>query len=854
MLPVMGKLAAAGRTQEQIQQIMSAAVDISAGGMVSMEAAADALSKTLDGQSTSLGKIVPQVRELTKEQLRNGDAIRKAANAYAGLSEETAKATGASKQLANSWGDFKEHLGDGLSEMINPIKNAFNGMLTSINNATASAKRAAKVAQTLRDIDNGVYDSKGKSVEELQAVKQVAVAAKATKYQSAKSFIDNLAESVKLFRDDPTANQDILGLSDGNGNYGLDAIQKALEQISIFGTSSLLDSMKATGSKMSVQLKQLYEYLNDYANSAKVAYKAEEELSDRAKQVSDDRLAARNRAWLEEVGEAFTEATKKIGSAKTLNELKKKNGELTEAGFRDAMYKAVWSAYETMVTSSSDPEKMEKDISAKEILAKLEDYRQGRSEKSSFTYTAGTTKDETPKTMQDWVAEITAEVTKARDKLDADARLSGKDPSSQDKTDAEADAAFSAIVKVLSDPKFYEDMKKSGNVTAGQEKEALLNDATIQTYLAKISDSAQWKEFTGAQDELSAAIKEFWTDAGSMSAEDLVWARSKILQAYKAVGDVHRLTEKEQEDFNKRMRELQEELDGADSPEKEADVRRQILELQTQYHQLSIDEERQYAETMNQLRDDLAAAESQRIKDLTAERVEMGDQLMQGLGDSARQAGDMVKEYFENNRQADVAEQQKLYEDGAISYEEYCDRVNKIDKEAAQSQYKIAMAQWIIQLAQATSNIALGVTKAIAEGYPMGLINGALVSAAGAVSIASIVANKPRPPSFETGGIVPGTSYTGDRVGVRVNSGEGVFTRDQMKAMGIMARTGTQQAPKQSVIVNNNAGRYAEASAEVDQNTVRVTVAEIMHSELRSGNMTGDIQEAQAKARGARYL
>jgi hypothetical protein len=164
------------------------------------------------------------------------------------------------------------------------------------------------------------------------------------------------------------------------------------------------------------------------------------------------------------------------------------------------------------------------------------------------------------------------------------------------------------------------------------------------------------------------------------------------------------------------------------------------------------------------------------------------------------------------------------------------------------------MAQWIIQLAQATSNIALGVTKAIAEGYPMGLINGALVSAAGAVSIASIVANKPRPPSFETGGIVPGTSYTGDRGGVRVNSGEGIFTRDQMKAMGIMARTGTQQAPKQSVIVNNNAGRYAEASAEIDQNTVRVTVAEIMHSELRSGNMTGDIQEAQAKARGARYL
>ena len=847
LMPVMAKLAAAGRTEAEIQDIMSAALDMSAGGMISLESAADGLSKTLDGQAGTLGKMIPSVKTLTTEQLKNGDAIRQAADAYAGMSEEVAKATGSTQQLKNAWGDFKENLGEGFSKIITPIKNMFTGLITAANTSVAEIKKTFNQIKTIQDYRDGTLTAgklDSKTLADLnKRDKSDLVMAMHALEQYKNMLIDEAGYGNRL----PVLDLKVdgLDLSQLIGEIILEITQSTTK----YNGSQLGDLRKAyrAAKNPSDDIKTLMELLSNFEEAYNAEKKSRTDLIDARTREDQAIKTAQQEDWSKEVLEAKTKAEKSIKDAKTLAELEYSKGKTSLQGMNDSIYNAIWSAYKTMIVGSTDPGKMQTTTEAKAIYAMMDQYADRFEKDVKYTANRSSAKEEAPKELSDWIADIVNEVVRAREKQDAEAKLSGKSLSTQDKQDARADAAYSAIVKVLSDKNFMAEQGAAG-------KDQLLSDETIRGYLDDIAKSTQWKEFTEGKQDLASAMKEFWNEAGQHSVEELESAEKVIRDSYEKVKSVHVLTEREQKEFNDKMKELDDELHSADTPEKVADVENRILALQTQYHQLSISEEEEYAETMNRLRDELAKAESQRLKDLVAERVSMGDQLVQGLGDSARQAGDMTKEYFENSRQADIAEQQKLYEDGAISYEEYCDRVNKIDREAAQAQYRIAMAQWVIELAQATSNIALGVTKAIAEGYPMGLINGALVSAAGAVSIASIIANKPRPPSFETGGIVPGTSYTGDRVGVRVNSGEGIFTRDQMKAMGIMARTGTQQAPTQNVIVNNNAGRYAEASAEVDQNTVRVTVAEIMHSELRAGNMTGDIQEAQAKARGARYL
>jgi len=70
------------------------------------------------------------------------------------------------------------------------------------------------------------------------------------------------------------------------------------------------------------------------------------------------------------------------------------------------------------------------------------------------------------------------------------------------------------------------------------------------------------------------------------------------------------------------------------------------------------------------------------------------------------------------------------------------------------------IAQKAIAIAQATINIAVGVTKAIFEGGIAGIITGVAVAAAGAVQIAKITAQKPPDTTeFQEGGLLEGPSH-----------------------------------------------------------------------------------------------
>ena len=102
LIPMMAQLAAAGRTQEEIQSIMSAALDVSASGMMSLDSAVTALNKTYSGSVGLLGNQISGLKGLTAEQLKNGKAVEVVAERFKGISEETSKATGTSEQLKNA--------------------------------------------------------------------------------------------------------------------------------------------------------------------------------------------------------------------------------------------------------------------------------------------------------------------------------------------------------------------------------------------------------------------------------------------------------------------------------------------------------------------------------------------------------------------------------------------------------------------------------------------------------------------------------------------------------------------------------------------------------------------------------
>ena len=109
-------------------------------------------------------------------------------------------------------------------------------------------------------------------------------------------------------------------------------------------------------------------------------------------------------------------------------------------------------------------------------------------------------------------------------------------------------------------------------------------------------------------------------------------------------------------------------------------------------------------------------------------------------------------------------------------------------------EYEGALVAWQLQTAMAVAQAPLAILNAISAGWKFGPITagifGALAATASAIQVAAVVASKPQPPKFADGGIVPGSSYSGDNVTAQVNSGEMVLNQAQQRNLFDIANQG----------------------------------------------------------------
>ena len=106
-----------GATVEQAIKVGRVAADLSVALGMDVATAARSVSQTLSGTVGTLGRLIPELREFTAEQLKNGDAIDMLAKRYAGFAATTLDTfQGQRQQLANSFGDLGEALGQKLTE------------------------------------------------------------------------------------------------------------------------------------------------------------------------------------------------------------------------------------------------------------------------------------------------------------------------------------------------------------------------------------------------------------------------------------------------------------------------------------------------------------------------------------------------------------------------------------------------------------------------------------------------------------------------------------------------------------------------------------------------------------------
>ncbi len=155
-----GMLASFGRTEEEIQAVISAAADLSAATGMSLDSAVRNLNKTFGGLSGELGELIPEVKDLTEEQLRAGEAVELIAGQFDGLAEQmTQSVDGSISQFNNAFGDLKENLGSLVSGALMPLREELTKGITAWNNYFAAANDVELLAQLTAALRGGTISS-----------------------------------------------------------------------------------------------------------------------------------------------------------------------------------------------------------------------------------------------------------------------------------------------------------------------------------------------------------------------------------------------------------------------------------------------------------------------------------------------------------------------------------------------------------------------------------------------------------------------------------------------------------------------------------------------------------------------
>jgi len=122
-----------GATGEQSKTVLAAAADMASALNIDLNSAVRNISKTLGGYAGELGEVIPELKNLTAEQLKAGLGIDLLAQKFKGAAEsQISTFSGAIEQASNTFGDLQETLGFTITQspvVIAAIKGLSKGVL-----------------------------------------------------------------------------------------------------------------------------------------------------------------------------------------------------------------------------------------------------------------------------------------------------------------------------------------------------------------------------------------------------------------------------------------------------------------------------------------------------------------------------------------------------------------------------------------------------------------------------------------------------------------------------------------------------------------------------------------------------
>lgn len=378
-------------------------------------------------------------------------------------------------------------------------------------------------------------------------------------------------------------------------------------------------------------------------------------------------------------------------------------------------------------------------------------------------------------------------------------------------------------------------MELKASVTGEEVSAGEVYNAYLQSYIDLITKSNGLVTENNQAAKNRLATLEEWAKKASDAAteeERLAAAQELLKTAQEAAANTYQA---QQENLKKLREDITNDLVKFDNDEvKNAELKKQALE----------ELDREYAQNKKEL-----------WKDLTTEI----NGYTQKTADIAQQAGDLMLKNVQTETDLELAKLDEKYEKGEMSEEEYYEKQKQIKRKAAQEEYKIQMFQWTASMLAATANIAEGVSKAIALGFPQGLIAGALVGAAGAVQIASIIASKPVPPQFYAGGIIGGANgatYGSDNTYIHARTGEMILNAHQQRNLWDMINgQDSRQQAGLNLTVNNTQANRVDADVREQDGEVFVDILDKhINKGFSDGTYDAGLASMNIRQEGVRIL
>lgn len=738
LLPLMAQLAAAGRTQTEIQEIMSASLDISASGAMSLESAVKNLNKTYSGTVGELGEAIPQVKTLSKEQLKNGDAVKVISEKYDGMAKKVADSTGGMQKLKNSWGDFTEQLGDGWQAFTNTFGSTMSKVIDVINTKLDESKNKALSIYEIEKIALGNLNP-GIDIKELQ------------------DNVDALERSLERQK----KMKDVVSKTEQERKQLIKNAKKEEKQLEN-NLNDELSGLEDKANRLEQQIYGLYHNSLSESNNYEIA-----------------KLQAELDQTLDEINKKEKENNAVVKEKKSeVKELKKEYENLD-----NEFYEQYSGSQQALDEAIAQNEAILK--SAKEQLKTKQDEKAAEEERIA---------------------------------------LLGKQSDEENKIQTYINANYDARQQKIDEiRKKYEAMRKE-NEALGKETDPTLD----------------WQEEKEVFDAMSQSFEDLITKSGDLDIAS-TGVIERRLNALKRQFDV--LSEEA-----KKITVTVPDFPTVDTSNIEeatkilTDYKNTLLEMQKEFPEDS-EAFKQLAEAIKLVDDTINGLGDGGITKLSEKAQEVLDTLtdvFSKISSAMSELSSTLTEKAEAEKETQILKLDEALDENLISEEEYNKKKEEIEKEAAEKEYKIQMWEWSAKLLSATADIATSVIKAYSSaGNPaVGIAMGALMAGVGAVQLASIVASKPIPPSYATGGVVGGfngASIGEDNTYIHARNGEMILNANQQRKLfdNLNSRGGNGGF---NVNIKNYMGDSAEVSTSLNSDMLNIIIDKRVQEQTANGS------------------